>query len=612
MSKDVNMGEQYKYSPLSLREIRLLCRLPGQDLSDDILRFQMVHASLEDNGLQFVAISYTWGVLTRRIPIFIGDQSFHVYESAHQILSRADPSIYVWIDAVCINQDDNNEKSQQLPLMGDIYSKAIGVGIWLGPAADNSDFAISFIGQLREVLPTMSPTNSEGYSFRAELERKTGSRKGDWKWESVYKFLERAWFTRIWVVQEVALSTGKVRFACGDSSIAWQDLLGFLESLNKYNALAFVSKANPNDDDPLSNLTPPAAIRHIGLIVALHSLKRNRSLGLETAIQFSNHCESTNPRDKIYGLYGLASVDDPEIAADYNKTAQQVYIQVTRHLMTRNCSLGLLSDAGISFERRLSSIPSWIPNLNVKRISYRLGQPSDRAYRAGGDTKPIFHWKADSDYLIIRGCLVDTVAHQTSKYSTAAEGHRNMLSNFFQEVVLLVEQNLDASDATVKDSLMRTLVADRDIHMKALGPNYMDLFNAFVKYQEDPEIYREGFTYRGLKGVDPLMDEIHRIASDAQEYKNPTVNCLPQRRFCITKDGRMGLIPSDSQVGDIIGIFQGATVPFILRKTQPVDEERSEVVSNHESLILVGESYVHGLMSGEGLKLAKHCDLVIQ
>ena len=74
----------------------------------------------------------------------------------------------------------------------------------------------------------------------------------------------------------------------------------------------------------------------------------------------------------------------------------------------------------------------------------------------------------------------------------------------------------------------------------------------------------------------------------------------------------MGLIPSDSQVGDIIGIFQGATVPFILRKTQPVDEERSEVVSNHESLILVGESYVHGLMSGEGLKLAKHCDLVIQ
>jgi hypothetical protein len=607
------MVKQYKYSPLQPREIRLLSLQSGQNLPDGVLRCQMIHASLDDRSrLEFAALSYTWGDPTRNIPILINNKSFQLHESAHQALCKALPGVHLWIDAVCINQNDNEEKAKQVPLMRDIYSLAGAVDVWLGPAADNSDFAIEFIGQLREILPTMSSENDFGYNVQAELERKTNSKINDWKWSAVNKLLERPWFTRVWVVQEVGLSTGNVQFICGDRAIDWGSLVDFLEKLIALQALSVITKAKPNGDpDYLGATRVPAAIIQMRLILGLYAKRESGSLRLQEAIQYGIVCKATNPRDKIYGLYGIAAVRDPKMAPDYNKSVQQVYIEVARHLMTTNRSLDLLSDAGITYEDRLSSLPSWVPNLNVDR-NPRLGSPSEMAYHAGGNTSPVFHWKKGANDLIMRGYLLDTVTHQTSYFDYTPEGFRpaRLLRDYFSQVaVLLIRQGFDLEDTAVQDSLMRTMVADRDLDDKPLHSDFPTLFASFVEYQRHPELYEEGFSYLGVKGADPAKDEKFGIAMCARQYTLPMESCLPRRRFCLTKGGRMGIVPTGTQVGDVIAIFHGTTVPFVLRK---VSGSRSDVLSNDGMFVMVGESYIHGLMDGEGLRLAKACDITVQ
>ena len=71
----------------------------------------------------------------------------------------------------------------------------------------------------------------------------------------------------------------------------------------------------------------------------------------------------------------------------------------------------------------------------------------------------------------------------------------------------------------------------------------------------------------------------------------------------------MGIVPPGTQVSDVIAIFHGATVPFVLRK---VSGSRSDVLSNDGMFVIVGESYIHGLMDGEGLTLSKACDITVQ
>jgi hypothetical protein len=120
----------------------------------------MIHVALDDpKRPEFAALSYTWGNPSHKVPIFINKKRFQLIKSAHQALSGAASSVNFWVDAVCINQNDNNEKSQQVLLMADIYSLANTTDIWLGPELDNSTLAIEFIRDLKKILPLISEVN---------------------------------------------------------------------------------------------------------------------------------------------------------------------------------------------------------------------------------------------------------------------------------------------------------------------------------------------------------------------------------------------------------------------------------------------------------------------
>lgn len=135
--------EMFHFERLEPRHIRLLKINPSLDSSRPI-SCHCLHISLDDAARPlYVAISYTWGSSVTPHQLLVNDGLLNITESAHDVLSSKpmmESGYFLWIDAVCINQSDIEEKSQQVRLMGEIYSRAEVVRIWLGPSSEDVSY----------------------------------------------------------------------------------------------------------------------------------------------------------------------------------------------------------------------------------------------------------------------------------------------------------------------------------------------------------------------------------------------------------------------------------------------------------------------------------------
>lgn len=143
----------YAQAPLVIeqREIRILSLAPG--IGDSVLRGDLIVESLNYDDLHYTALSYTWSGPVSQCSIIIGGVPLHITENLELALRHIrgpDRPKNLWVDAICINQNDNEEKSVQVLLMGDIYANAARTIVWLGEQSADSDMAMDFIHSLRQ------------------------------------------------------------------------------------------------------------------------------------------------------------------------------------------------------------------------------------------------------------------------------------------------------------------------------------------------------------------------------------------------------------------------------------------------------------------------------
>ena len=187
----------YSYSSLPLGHdgIRLLRLIPNKD-ETAVIKCQLFDYTLE-SGKQthlYEALSYVWGDPNKTVPIFIGEHRFNITENLHTaLLHLRNHSIerIIWVDAICIDQANEQEKAHQIQYMTKIYGQANHVIIWLGEAADNSDQAFEDIRAAAEDEFTNS--------LIEEMSQK-----------AILKLLERLWFRRIWVREQILDNIRKV------------------------------------------------------------------------------------------------------------------------------------------------------------------------------------------------------------------------------------------------------------------------------------------------------------------------------------------------------------------------------------------------------------------
>ncbi|KAK1758979.1 heterokaryon incompatibility protein-domain-containing protein [Echria macrotheca] len=309
-NQDGYVTSAFKYSPLAPGWIRLLRLLPNRD-SNAPVHCQLFDFPLHEIGEEpclYEAVSYVWGSSDKPHPIGINGSILAVganlYAALVQFRDRFLDKI-LWVDALCINQQDKSERGHQVQHMAKIYHKADRVIVWLGDGTGGGEGAIERISEL-----------AADHVIRAVQ---------DVVWsesdlEAAFRLLGRPWFRRVWVLQEV-FAARHLRIRCGSAEIDGYAFCTGLQLLQTGGDRQFL--------DLLHSVQPVIYLMN-------GSLFRNRrpkdsALPLTTLIDMYHRHEATERHDKVFALLGMSSDDPAEsgILPDYFVTWSSLLKKLT-------------------------------------------------------------------------------------------------------------------------------------------------------------------------------------------------------------------------------------------------------------------------------------------
>ncbi|EAQ83363.1 hypothetical protein CHGG_09767 [Chaetomium globosum CBS 148.51] len=305
------MEPHFVYTPLGqpTEQIRLLTIHPG--LADSPLQCTLTVVSLKPNPPPYVAISYTWGPPMPTAVITIDGKPMVVRERCRNALRtmrshRID--VPIWIDAICINQNDTHEKSFQVGMMGTIYHGAQSVAACL-ECGDS-------LTMMRNLYPLIPPTLDTSQAQDEIFER----------WQAaVHDMLGNPYFTRMWIVQEIALAR-ELHLYSGEDVLDWSafgaqtyDWRGKMMSLKRYPPGPDLERALKDLSDTRTEMGTNKAYAH---------QKRNLTPTLTGLMSshLARGCE--NPRDNLYAMLPMlkhaGGFDSHQMQPAYDKSPWEV------------------------------------------------------------------------------------------------------------------------------------------------------------------------------------------------------------------------------------------------------------------------------------------------
>lgn len=578
----------YKYEPLPPVEgprgvwdrskstqlsTRLLTIYGGQ-YEDDIkvdLEVVSLGARTSDRPT-YEAMSYVWGSPEMLNTVYVGKEKKKVMITANldeaiRYMRYPDRPRTMWIDSLCIDQQNIEERGRQVAYMSYIFWGAPRVVIWLGKAADDSDRAMNTLSRVASL--TASGGKSGATEGTTELdERQSGEfapamHLEDAERRSILALLLRPWFERIWVRQEVHKAGEESLVACGTKTLSWMAVRGALNSLHER-----------------WNLTP-------GL---QHSQEyRNRFHAALMFFKGGNFdlkrlrldlcgTKCTDPRDRVYGLLGI--LNGPHyldaVVPEYSKPVSKAYISVILVHMAINKSVDFLITCHKDSREEISvspadALPTWVPD---------WAHPDSEPYytfRSLEIEKQLCPFQCSAKYLgrgvlrvagvsygkIIRVLRLD---HSTSEaLSTSIRLHlpQNAADQHYP------------GGGNLLNAFGTTLFADT-----FLDNHYPPISDYFERYF--PLRYEES-----QNAMKRLMDREDVSRHYALFLELVRCNCY-NGRFFTTDKGFLGWSPTRTTEGDQVTSILGCQAPMILRP----------FTMNEDQFEVVGPSYTHGASYG--------------
>lgn len=604
----------YQYSPLDVgaSEIRLLKLLPGP--FDTKIRIDVVNVVLTKKHVpQFEALSYAWGSAKSRRNILISTKmrtsnrllqraavtsgakamrsidspvrniidkkkrktSFRPSQTATvklgatlvsvtrnlatalRYLRYSDRQRVLWVDAICVDQGNLEERSQQVARMADIYALANRVLVWLGPESYDSALALK---SLRDVGSEVTVdwdlrtcrTTSGGKGPESESTNDLLTSQFDKStWISIFSLLIRPWFGRLWIWQEVRLAKNGVQVFCGSGELPWEFFC---------NAIFYLDRMRK----PVIPQDPLGLWKCMGRAYELSGLKRLSNLFV--ALKTTRHSECSDNKDKIYAILNL--VDKRKtigLEPDYSRSTFEVYQDVISYSLKKGKNLELLRFC----ERRepAADKPTWVPdwsspnNCNLPQdFTVSLSSKAHAEYVGKGILRVTGVCAAKIDRT--ENCLLP----ENTSYNQLAETVKRI-------GVSVLKSNEYVGGGTMFDAVYRTLCCNR------FSDRYVP---------EDSSVYPY---YSQSKGVlcDLLsIESNHEPLSDTDQWKYPSwiLDAFHGRAFFVTDDGYIGLAPRTVEPEDQVCILLGCRAPLVLRL---------DATGRHS---VIGECYIHGLMDG--------------
>jgi hypothetical protein len=306
-------------------EIRLLILGPGT--KSDPIYCHLKHANLSGNPV-YEAVSYMWGTDSPSCPINISGYTEHVRENLNDALiqlRRPHDTRVLWIDALCINQDDKQERNQQVAQMGMIYSKAENVCISLGRKGSRAG--------------TLRPKHAqETFDFMTKVSAFVNVKDSlvdlvhsieELVW--VMNFFSLQYWKRLWIIQEVVLAA-KLEIYWVESVIPWETLQEFLQVVRSCKASGLENAPAEIDTVIHNGLTNPVPYR----LYLQRQLAEESSIARQTPIldlvKTYADAECAETRDKVFALLSFASeCCRIAVPVDYTYSTYQLCNKLSRH-----------------------------------------------------------------------------------------------------------------------------------------------------------------------------------------------------------------------------------------------------------------------------------------
>ncbi|KAI9697116.1 MAG: hypothetical protein M1820_007931 [Bogoriella megaspora] len=425
----------YRYDKLKPDQVRLLFLEPATEIDAEIyVEVHTVNLEYLKNNRTWQALSYHWGDRQESEPVYVRNAlrsipqaleftlaagihkddapddsgplmpfihtKSNLYSALKHIRQIGTPDrtgkIPLWVDAICINQTDKIEKTKQVAMMAKIYAAAGRVCIWLG-SRDSHGRRVDAMNFVQEIVQDWNP------------EKLICDQKAQ-RWINFVFLLRSSWFSRRWVIQELALAEDATA-RCDSYEVHWKDFadaIGFSSFyLGDIKEVARKVGGKLSDDEradlkALTDLDTPQAVR---LVDEIANAFRKHPSGkllepakeLETLVSTLTAFDSSDPRDTIFALLNIArETSSMSIAPrrnisplqpDYTQDALRIYVIKSTGSLDIICRQWALPE---DQQSNSVTLPSWInlrPTAKKNAKSF-VGLPGSRYYNASRNEKP--------------------------------------------------------------------------------------------------------------------------------------------------------------------------------------------------------------------------------
>ncbi|KAF4778821.1 hypothetical protein HER10_EVM0010933 [Colletotrichum scovillei] len=546
----------------------------------------------------------------------------------------------IWVDALCINQQDLKERNEHVKVMGRVYAGALRTRV--------VDLASATMHEIQWHFHNNADTNRLEWGLLADL-------------------LNRSWFKRTWIIQEV-VNSREVIVHLGTIQVPWHFLAIVIDAMSEFKLQSMISECK--------------GFKAIGFMEQLRKERVDKaatgtSTPLLTLLEELRDFQATIPSDKIYGVLGLIDQRGAYVV-DYAQTPGQVFTDFAIKSI-RDGSLDILTHCVDSSKPTSLKLPSWVPDWTRPGWTEPLRIRGLEA-SAAGDSKPSLHIDEDAGVLHIKGRIVDVVAQVESKRQIPVPNQQGSLGGMGENKEVgkgSVGNGADTSGSNAikmakyggailkhereneKEAGVGGSIAGHDTERSGSPINdaeyrlnetmekmakhseewYRSLIDvAFPDKTATPETWENlwrtfmcnrtrdnnerpgedcatGFEVHYKTALEPGKG-LARVLQERTDHQIESHGLAPQdgvahymkekeaaerfigahtkwtynRRFFRSKGGRFGWAVDGVKEGDLVVVLYGCDYPIIIREGE---QKKSRII---------GDCYIHGLMDGEAME----------
>ncbi|KAJ4377423.1 hypothetical protein N0V83_000248 [Neocucurbitaria cava] len=535
------------------------------------------------------------------------DATTNLYHALRML--RAKEIRKIWIDAVCINQQDREEKSQQIQRMRSIYARAKRVVVWLGPESPNSNLAMHLLG----ILSKPPNITSSDTSYQMALkERSISAPSGPFAeaWKAFDDLFAREYWQRAWIIQEIAAS-GDILICCGQESISWSELETAFWGKKQIHNIFF----NQVETDLTKH--PRNTQEVFDFWAWKKAMASAQSQPLLKALIDSRRSKATDPRDHVYALLGISSDSSSLIPVpNYKHSIEEVYTNLATAMIRANGNLDIICLHGREGSGRYKT-PSWVPDWSAladidRPWLFKTALSNSRKIK---DDFAILFGRIDDSYGIrvegeilsvsgrvftqidglSTGMLDDTTPSgeisQPTYDTTAYPGTQGFVEALHDSLIMLFETP-EAERSSGRTDLLHYLTREKGLEvMESHGHNMLASWlsaNMYFKvcgvslhlltrmFNGNNLMWKRRLTHH-YEDKAEFTAKMHKYMTDIETVLKGGM------RLMTTTGGHFGMAHPQARVGDLICMLEGMGSPIILRPCS--DEELgADAVAKRKSL----------------------------